>query len=104
MRITITHKQTVQQAIEMTDRAVDEVFKGLPGGPMEIVEQQKRWIGTVMSFGLTAKMGFVKYPVRGTVEVTERQYIVDVDLMTFARLLPNKAHKVIEARWRALLS
>ena len=57
-----------------------------------------------MTFGLTAKMGFVKYPVRGTVEVTERQYIVDVDLMTFGRLLPNKAQKVIEARWRGLLS
>jgi hypothetical protein len=104
MHITITHKQTVQQAIEMTDRAVDEVFKGPPGVPVEIVEQQKRWIGAVMSFGFTAKMGFVKYPVRGTVEVTEGQYIVDVDLMMFGRLLPNKAQKVIEARWRALLS
>ena len=52
----------------MTYSAVDEVFKGLPGGPVEIVEQQKRWIGTVMTFGLTAKLGFVKYPMRGTVE------------------------------------
>jgi len=104
MRITITHKQTVQQAIEISDRAVDEVFKGLPLGPVEIVEQQKRWFGAVMSFSFTAKMGFVKYPVRGTVEVTEGQYIVDVDLMMFGRLLPSKAHKVIEARWRALLT
>jgi hypothetical protein len=104
MRITIAHKKTVQEAIEMADRAVDEVFKGLPGRPVEIVEQQKRWLGAVMTFGLTAKLGFVKYPMRGTVEVTEQQYIVEVDLMTFGRLLPKKAQQVIEARWRRLLT
>ncbi len=104
MRITIAHKNTFQQAIEMADRAVDGVFKSLPGGPVEIVEQQKRWIGAVLTFGLTAKLGFLKYPMRGTVEVTEQQYIVDVDLMTLGRLLPKKAQQVIEAQWRGLLT
>lgn len=42
-----------------------------------------------MTFHLTAKVGPLRYPFRGTVEVTDRQCIVDVDLMTFGRLLPK---------------
>jgi hypothetical protein len=104
MRIAITHNKTVAQVIESADQAVDQVFKGLPLGPVEIVEQQKHWSGGVMTFHLTAKVGPLKYPLRGTVEVTERQCIVDVDLMAFGRLLPNKAQELIEARWRGLLT
>ena len=104
MRITIGHEKSVPQAIEVADRAVDQVFKGLPVGCVEIVGQQKEWSGPVMTFGLTARLGFVKYPMRGTVEVTDKQWIVDVDLMMFGKLLPDKTHRAIEARWRALLS
>ena len=104
MRITIGHQRTVAQAIEVADRAVDQVFKGLPMGCVEIVGQQKEWLGSLMTFGLTAKLGLLKYPLRGTVEVTERQWIVDLDLMLFGHLLPNRAEQLIEARWRGLLS
>jgi len=104
MRIAITHNKTVAQVIESADQAVDQVFKGLPLGPVEFVEQQKHWSGGVMTFHLTAKVGPLKYPLRGTVEVTERQCIVDVDLMAFGRLLPNKTQELIEARWRGLLT
>ena len=104
MRIAIGHEKSVPQAIEVADRAVDQVFKGLPVGCVEIVGQQKEWSGPVMTFGLTARLGFVKYPMRGTVEVTDKQWIVDVDLMMFGKLLPDKTHRAIEARWRALLS
>ena len=104
MHISIAHNKTVAQVIESADQAVDQVFKGLPLGAVEIVEQQKHWSGSVMTFHLTAKVGPLKYPVRGTVEVTERQCIVDVDLMTFGRLLPNKAQELIEARWRGLIA
>jgi hypothetical protein len=104
MRITIAHQRSVPKAIEAADQAVDQVFKGFPMGCLEIVGQQKEWSGPVMTFGFTAKVGFVKYPMRGTVEVTDRQWIIDVDLMILGRLLPHKTHRAIEARWRALLS
>ena len=104
MRITIGHQKSVPQAIEVADRAADQVFKGFPMGCVEIVGQQKEWCGPVMTFGLTARLGFVKYPLRGTVEVTDKQWIVDIDLMMFGKLLPNRAERLIEARWRGLLS
>jgi hypothetical protein len=104
MRITIGHQKSVPQAIEVADRAADDVFRGFPMGLLEIVGQQKEWSGPVMRFGFTAKMGFMKYPVCGTVEVTDKEWIVDVDLMILGRLLPDKTHRAIEARWRALLT
>jgi len=104
MRVSVTHNKAVAQAIESADQAVDQVFKGLPLGPVEIVEQQKQWNGRVMTFQMTAKMGPFKYPIRGTVEVTDQQCIIDIDLMTLGRLLPNKAQEVIAARWRGLLT
>lgn len=104
MRITIDHNKPVGHVMESADQAVDQIFKGFPLGPVEIVERQKHWSGGVMTFHLTARMGPLKYPVRGTVEVTERQCIVDVDLMAFGRLLPNKAQELIEARWRRLIT
>ena len=70
MRISIAHNKTVGQVIESADQAVDQVFKGLPLGPVEIIERQKHWSGGVMTFHLTAKMGPFKYPLRGSVEVT----------------------------------
>jgi len=48
MRITIGHEKSVPQAIEVADRAVDQVFRGLPIGCLEIVGQQKEWSGPVM--------------------------------------------------------
>jgi hypothetical protein len=104
MRVSIPHNKPVVQVIESADQAVDQVFKGLPLGPVEFIEQQKHWNGSVMTFQLTAKMGPFKYPIRGTVEVTERECIVDIDLMTLGRLLPNKAQELIAARWRGLLT
>ena len=104
MRIAIDHNKAVVHVVESADQAVNQVFKGFPLGPVEIVEQQKHWSGRVMTFHLTAKVGPLKYPVRGTLEVTDRQCIVDVDLMAFGRLLPNKAQELIEARWRGLIT
>ena len=52
MHIAITHNKPVAQVMESADEAVDQVFKGLPLGPVEIVEQQKHWNGGVMTFHL----------------------------------------------------
>ena len=61
MRIAIAHNKTVAQVMESADQAVDHVFKGLPVGPIEIVEQRKHWSGAVMTFHLTAKVYIPAY-------------------------------------------
>lgn len=105
MHITIAHRKTVAEAIEVADRSVDEVFGGLPHTPIKIVEQKKKWVGPVMEFSLTARLGFLNYPIRGRVEVTDSRFVIDVELGLLGKLLPEgKAGKSIETRVRGLLN
>ena len=106
MYITIAHKKTVAQAMHVADRSIDQLFKSsLLNTPIQIVEQRKKWAGQVMEFGLTAKLGLLKYPIHGTVEVTDSQFAIDVELGLFGKFLPEgKARESIETGVRGLLS
>ena len=79
MRITIAHAKTQAQAIQAADQAVEEVFRGLAMGPVTIVKHQKTWNGSVMTFSLIAKIGFLQNPISGTVEVTDKEVTIDAD-------------------------
>ena len=41
-----------------------------------------------MKFALIARMGFIKNPISGTVEVTERDVTIDADLGMLGNLIP----------------
>jgi hypothetical protein len=43
-----------------------------------------------MTFALTAKMGFMSTPIKGTVEVTDSDVIVDADLGMLGRFVNEK--------------
>jgi len=105
MRITISHNKTKAQAIQTVDRAAEEAFRGFAGAPVTIVDQQKSWNGSVMTFSLTAKMGFLKNPIRGTVEVTDKDVTIDADLGMLNKLFPEeKIRASVETRVRGLLT
>ncbi|MBV8808507.1 MAG: hypothetical protein JO033_07520 [Acidobacteriaceae bacterium] len=56
-------------------------------------------------FSLSAKMGFVSTPIKGTIEVTDRDLTIDADLGLFERLIPaTKAREAITNRVRGLLT
>ena len=89
----------------MVDRAFDDVFRGLIQGPVIITHQRKSWEGSVMTFSLIAKMGFVKNPVSGTVEVTDRDVTFDADLGMLGNLISaQKVQSTLETRLRGLLT
>jgi Putative polyhydroxyalkanoic acid system protein (PHA_gran_rgn) len=105
MRITISHNKSKERAIQMVDQAIEDAFTGLALGPIQIVNQQKSWSGSVMKFSLTAKMGFLKNPVAGTVEVTDRDVTIDADLGMLNRFIPeDKVRTTVEMKVRGLLS
>jgi hypothetical protein len=58
---------------------------------VRLVVKQKSWQGPILSFTLAAKMGLLSTPIKGTVEVTERDFIVDADLGILKNILPEKA-------------
>src|SRR5579872_495650 len=90
MRITIAHTKGRQQMIQMVDRAFDDVFSGLTQTPIAITDQHKAWQGNVMTFSLTAKMGFIRNPVSGTVEVTDREVTLDADVGLLGKLISGE--------------
>jgi hypothetical protein len=105
MRITISHSKGQQQMIQTVDRAFDEAFRGVVPGPLTISDQQKTWNGPVMRFSLIARMGFLKNPISGTVEVTERDVTIDADLGMLGSLIPARdVQSNLETRFRKLLT
>ena len=105
MHVTVSHKKTIAQAMKTADSIVNEVFSGLSQLPMQVVGSRKSWVGPVMEFGLIAKLAFLSYPVHGTLEVTDSQFILDLELGWIGKFLSEaKAKESIEKRVRGLLS
>ncbi len=105
MRITVSHNKSKQDLVRAVDRSFDDLFGGLGIAPFQIVNEQRSWQGSTLNFSFTAKMGIVNAPIKGTVEVTDKDLTVDADLGFFEKLLPMKqARAVIEKNVRGLLT
>jgi hypothetical protein len=105
MRITIAHSKGQQQMMQTVDRAFDEAFRGVVPGSVTISDQQKAWDGSVMRFSLIARLGFIKNPMSGTVEVTEHNVTIDADLGMLGNLIPaREVQSNLETRLRRLLA
>jgi hypothetical protein len=104
MRITISHNRSKAEIMESVDRSFDEMFRGVAGLPIRLVLEQRSWQGSILSFSLTAKMGLLSTPIKGTVEVTDQDITVDADLGLLNRLVPEKTvREVIGNRMKGLL-
>jgi hypothetical protein len=76
----------------------------LPIALLQITNQHRSWNGSVMTFGLTAKMGFLENPIRGTVEVTDQDIIIDADLGMLEKLISRGKFKTaVEGSFQKLL-
>src|SRR6266446_10029116 len=103
MRITISHDRAKSEVIESVDRSFNEMFQGAAGLPVRLVVEKKSWQGSVLSFALTAKMGLLSTPIKGTVEVTDHDITIDADLGILERMIPaKKAQAVISDHVRGL--
>jgi len=97
LRITIAHNRSKADMIASVDRSFDEMLQEKAGLPVRLVVKQKSWQGPILTFTLSAKMGLLSTPIKGTVEVTERDLIVDADLGILKNILPEKAVREVFA-------
>jgi len=104
MRVTVSHQKSQAEAIRAVDRAMEDVFQGLASGPITIADSQRAWAGSILSFSLTAKMGLIRNPIKGTIEVTDRVVILDADFGMFNLILGDKVRATVESRVRGLLT
>jgi hypothetical protein len=104
MRITVSHNRSKEEVMQSVDRSFNDLFQGIAIIPVQLVQEHKSWQGSTLTFALTAKMGLISTPIKGTVDVTDRDLTIDVDLGILERLIPaRKAQEAISQRVRGLL-
>src|ERR1700704_6519240 len=105
MRITVAHNRTKEEVIRSVDRSFDELCQGPGLSQIKIADQRRTWQENTLNFSLTAKMGFLSTPIKGTVEVTDKDIIIDADLGLLERLIPEaKAREMLSTRIKGLLN
>ena len=73
--------------------------------PIQFVSEERKWQGSTLTFSISAKMGIMSTPIKGTIEVTDKDLTIDVDLGLFERLIPQaKTRDAITSRIRGLLT
>jgi hypothetical protein len=104
MRITVSHNRPKEDLIRAVDRSFNDLFQGMGVLPVQLVQKHRSWQGSTLTFALDAKMGIISTPIKGTVEVTDRDITIDVDLGILERMIPaKKAQEVLTDRVRGLL-
>ncbi len=105
MRITVSHKKPREEVIRSVDRAFDDLFGNLGTIPVRFVQEKKSWEASRLTFLISAKMGFVSTPIKGTIDVTDTDLTIDVDLGMLERIIaPAKARAELTSKVRGLLS
>jgi hypothetical protein len=103
MRIIVPHHRTRAEVIQTIDESLDQLLQ--QSLPVKLVVQQRTWQGSTLTFNVAAKMGFISSPVKGTIDVTDTDVTIDVDLGVFERFVPaDKAQDLISTRIRGLLN
>ncbi len=104
MRITVSHNKPKEEIMRAVDHSFNDLFSGIGAFPLQLVNQKRAWNGSTLNFSFEAKAGLLSAPIKGIVEVTDKDLTVDVDLGLLEKLFPAKqARTVLEGRVRGLL-
>ena|SRR5436305_7273724 len=105
MRITVSHTKSKDAVIRSVDRSFDDLFRGVTTLPIRFVEERRSWQGSTLNFLISAKMGLISTPIKGTIEVTDSDLTIDADLGVLERLIAaTKAKAAITNQIRGLLA
>jgi hypothetical protein len=105
MRVILEHHRNKADVIQAVDRSFADMFKGVEGLPVKVAVKEKSWAGSIMNFALTAKMGLLSTPIKGTVEVTDTELIIDADLGMLNRFISDEtAQQMLGSKIKGLLN
>jgi hypothetical protein len=105
MRITVSHDRRKDEIVRSVDRSFDDLFKGFASFSIQIANESRKWAGSRMDFSFDAKVGIVSTPIKGFVDVTDRDVTVDADLGWLEKLfLAKQTRSALEGRIKGLLT
>jgi len=91
--------------MQSVDGSFDDLFQGFGTVPIRIVNESRKWTGSRMDFSFDARVGVIGTPIKGFVDVTDKDVTVDADLGWLERLFPAKhTRAAIEGRVKGLLT
>ena len=105
MTVIVPHGTTVEAAIGIVDRSANDLFEGVSGASVELVDRKKDWNGKQMDFSLTAKAAFISVPITGMVVVDEVNVTVYCELPALVKTFvgEDKMRGGIERKIRGIL-
>ena len=106
MRISIPHDKNPEEVKSRIDRGFDDIFKGLPVGPIEITDEQRTWAESTLTFFFNARSAFLTVPVKGSILVEPALVTIDVELPAFLKnFIPEeKVAASVESGVKGLLA
>ncbi|HEY2859909.1 MAG TPA: hypothetical protein VGJ21_15920 [Terracidiphilus sp.] len=105
MRVTVSHNRPKEEIMRSLDRSFDDLFKGFGSIPIRIANESRKWTGCRMDFSFDAKVGVVGAPIKGFVDITDKDVTVDADLGWLEKLFPaNQTRAALEGRLKGLLT
>jgi hypothetical protein len=106
MRIIVPNTKGIEEAKRIVDRPVDDFFRSVGGGLLQITDARKSWSGNTMSFSFQAAVVFFSASVEGSVAVGEKEVVIDVNFPdAFRKFITEDNVKTrLEERYRALLT
>jgi hypothetical protein len=104
LRITLSHDRPKEELKQAVDRSLDELLRGIVVLPVQLLDARKTWEGNQLVFSFVAKTGFLSTPIKGTIDISDRDVTIDVDLGVWERLIPAaKVKEAVTERIRGLL-
>ena len=105
MKIVVQHHSTQENVIKKLDQASDKLMT-IEIKNVRIEDQKREWNGPVMSFSLTAKLGFISVPLAGTMAVDDASVTMECELPPLVKnfLSEEKFRAIMENNVRALVS
>jgi hypothetical protein len=104
MILVVPHNKTKDETVALI-AADDDLFAGVAGSSVEIVDEKKKWEGSSMSYSFVGRVGFISVPISGTLEVDDVNVTVTSELPPMVKNFvgEEKVASRIEKQLRRLL-
>lgn len=106
MRVDVAHQLGKDAAVPVMDRCLDHLLSGIGGSSIEILDKKKTWNGSSMRFSFTGKVGYISVPLAGTIDVSDANVVVNMDLPPLVKTFigEEKIHRIVETNVREMLT
>ena len=106
MRITVSHNKDPEEIKRNIDQGFDDIFKGLPIGPIQFDDERRTWVGNTLNFSFNARAAILSIPIKGWILVERQLVTIEVELPAFLeKFIPGEKLKTaLEGGVKGLLT